>query len=138
LGAKFSGLTRSELMSRIRSTGNKRTELRLIEIFRSAGITGWRRRSCLIGKPDFVFPQQKIAVFVDGCFWHGCPRHYKAPRTRTNFWKAKIERNRRRDRLVTRALRKLGWTVVRYWEHDIEFDIKASKAVAHLQAILAH
>lgn len=70
---------RSEVMSRIRSQGNKVTELRLISIFREARITGWRRKQPLLGKPDFVFRQQRLAVFVDGCFWHGCPKCYRRP-----------------------------------------------------------
>jgi DNA mismatch endonuclease Vsr len=71
----FTKQKRSEMMSRIRSAGNKGTELRLVQIFRTNSITGWRRGSKLPGKPDFVFPKQRLAVFVDGCFWHGCPKH---------------------------------------------------------------
>jgi len=70
-------------------------------------------------KPDFVFPKIKTAVFVDGCFWHGCPRHATWPRTRAAFWKAKIEGNRARDRRVNSALRKRGWIVLRIWEHEL-------------------
>jgi len=106
-------------MSRIRSAGNKGTELRLVQIFRTNSITGWRRGSKLPGKPDFVFPKQRLAVFVDGCFWHGCPKHATWPKTRAAFWKAKIEGNRSRDRRVNRALRQRGWVVVRVWEHAL-------------------
>lgn len=107
------------MMSRIRSAGNKGTELRLVQIFRTNSITGWRRGSKLPGKPDFVFPKQRLAVFVDGCFWHGCPKHATWPKTRAAFWKAKIEGNRSRDRRVNRALRQRGWVVVRVWEHAL-------------------
>lgn len=110
---------RSELMSRVRSKGNLSTELRFIALFRKTGIVGWRRSYPLIGKPDFVFRRERVAVFVDGCFWHGCPRHYKPPGTRGAFWRNKVETNRDRDRRVTRALRKAGWTVLRVWEHDL-------------------
>jgi DNA mismatch endonuclease (patch repair protein) len=116
---KLSGLTRSALMSLIRSTGNKDTELRLIAIFRAHHITGWRRNSKLPGKPDFVFPAQRLALFVDGCYWHGCPRHYRRPKTNRAFWDAKIARNRQRDREVTRHLRAKGWRVLRIWEHAL-------------------
>ena len=58
-------------------------------------------------------------MFVDGCFWHGCPSHVTWPRTRAAFWRRKIEGNQRRDRLVNRALRRLGWKVVRIWEHEV-------------------
>lgn len=115
----FTKQKRSEMMSRIRSAGNKGTELRLVQIFRTNSITGWRRGSKLPGKPDFVFPKQRLAVFVDGCFWHGCPKHATWPKTRAAFWKAKIEGNRSRDRRVNRALRQRGWVVGRVWEHAL-------------------
>ena len=106
-------------MSRIRSAGNRDTELRLIAIFRAHAITGWLRHRPVFGKPDFVFPKLKLAVFVDGCFWHGCPRHFIQPRNHAAFWRKKIAANRARDRLVTRTLRAMGWTVLRIWEHEL-------------------
>jgi DNA mismatch endonuclease, patch repair protein len=196
----FSPAKRSEVMSRIRSTGNAATELRLVALLRAAGITGWRRHVPLpLGlvpasrsssasssdssspgyrspksaagpglrsskraggpglrssqseggpglrssqseggsakgkakarttsasttqrrlrvRPDFIFRAQRVAVFVDGCFWHGCPRHGTRPRQNRKFWDEKIARNRARDRLVTRRLRQRGWTVLRLWE----------------------
>jgi DNA mismatch endonuclease (patch repair protein) len=84
-----------------------------------ATVAGWRRGSKLPGKPDFVFPKLKTAAFVDGCFWHGCPKHVTWPKTRAAFWKAKIEGNRARDRRVNRALRGRGWMVIRVWEHEL-------------------
>lgn len=115
----FTKRKRSDVMSRIRSTGNKGTELRLIQVFRTNSITGWRRKSGLPGKPDFVFPKQRLAVFVDGCFWHGCPKHATQPKTNAAFWRKKIARNRQRDRRVNYTLRKRGWAVVRVWEHAL-------------------
>ena len=186
----FTPAKRSEVMSRIRSTGNAATELRLVALLRAAGITGWRRHVPLpLGlvpaprsssasssdssspghrspksaggpghrsskraggrglrssqseggsakgkakvpasssaaprlrrlrvRPDFIFRAQRVAVFVDGCFWHGCPRHGTRPRQNRKFWDEKIARNRERDRLVTRRLRQRGWTVLRLWE----------------------
>lgn len=106
-------------MSLIRSRGNKATELRLIEIFRDFGITGWRRNQALLGKPDFTFRRERVVVFVDGCFWHGCPKCYKRPGSNRKFWDAKFETNRKRDRLVNRNLRTLGWKVVRVWQHQL-------------------
>ena len=70
-------------------------------------------------KPDFVFPRLHAAVFVDGCFWHGCPRHATQPKTNAKFWRDKIAANQARDRRVNRALRKRGWKVVRIWEHEL-------------------
>ncbi|MDR0534650.1 MAG: very short patch repair endonuclease [Verrucomicrobiales bacterium] len=115
----FTKAKRSQVMSSIRGKGNKKTELRLIEIFKNHRIKGWRRNSKLFGRPDFVFPNEKLAVFVDGCYWHGCPKHYRLPTTHIKYWSAKITRNRKRDREVGSALRKAGWRVLRIWEHAL-------------------
>ncbi len=115
----FTKAKRSDVMSRIKGTGNKETELRLIGIFKTHGITGWRRRWPLEGKPDFVFPKLKLAVFVDGCFWHGCPIHATQPKQNAAFWREKIARNQTRDRFVTRTLRRAGWRVLRIWGHEL-------------------
>jgi DNA mismatch endonuclease (patch repair protein) len=112
----FTKAKRSAVMALIRASGNAATELRMIALFRAHGITGWRRKAHVFGKPDFVFRGARVAVFVDGCFWHGCPRHATQPRTRAAFWAAKFSRNKERDREVTRTLRRAGWTVLRVWE----------------------
>jgi len=164
-------------MARIRSSGNKDTELRLVDLMRAAGLRGWRRGATLCfaakgkaarGKsavkspgskvkdpgnqtgfprpardrgrrpltcdlrpstraaprrvttrPDFVFPRAKLAVFVDGCFWHGCPRHVTWPKANAAFWREKIEGNLARDRRADRTLRAAGWRVLRIWEHAL-------------------
>lgn len=67
---------------------------------------------------DLVFTRARVAVFVDGCFWHGCPTHHRLPATNSDYWTAKVERNRQRDREIDQALSDLGWSVVRCWEHD--------------------
>ena len=110
---------RSEVMSLIRSRGNKDTELRLIVLFREFGITGWRRHLKLPGTPDFTFRKRRVVIFVDGCFWHGCPKHATFPVTRRAFWLEKFSRNQARDRLVTRTLCQQGWRVLRIWEHEL-------------------
>ena len=115
----FSKQKRSSIMSSIRSAGNKSTELRLIAIFREHGITGWRRNQRLPGKPDFVFRRGRVAVFVDGCFWHGCPKCYIRPASNQEYWDEKIARNRKRDRDITRLLKDKGWTVLRVWQHQL-------------------
>ena len=112
----FTKAKRSAVMARIRSRGNRDTELRMIALFRTEGITGWRRGVRLFGKPDFVFRRERVAVFVDGCFWHGCPRHGTMPAGNRAFWIAKLTRNAARDREVTRTLRRAGWRVLRVWE----------------------
>ena len=125
---------RSEVMSLIRSRGNKATELRLIEIFREYGITGWRRNQKLLGKPDFTFRPERVVVFVDGCFWHGCPKCYKRPGSNQEFWDTKIAANRKRDRFVSRELKLLGWHVIRIWQHQLA---KPVHIVAKLRKALA-
>ena len=118
----FTKEKRSEVMSRIRGKGNKDTELAMIQILRTHHISGWRRNQAAFGKPYFVFSKQKIALFVDGCFWHGCPKpkHSNMPRNNQEFWAKKLQENKDRDKLVNRELRKLGWKVVRVWEHELK------------------
>lgn len=106
-------------MAAIRSTGNKDTELKLISILRAYRITGWRRKQDLPGRPDFVFRNHRVGVFVDGCFWHGCPRHGRVPISNRGYWLKKLQRNKRRDREISRTLRKLGWRCLRIWEHEL-------------------
>jgi len=107
---------RSEIMARIRSCGNKTTELCFMAIARKRHITGWRRGITLPGKPDFVFPRERVALFIDGDFWHGNPRKYRLPTSNKSYWRKKIERNRRRDKIVNRTLKSMGWRVLRLWE----------------------
>lgn len=113
-------LKRPEVMSLIRGKGNKETEQALVRMFRAAKITGWRRHVSLPGKPDFAFPKQKFAVFVDGCFWHGCPKCYTRPKTNRKFWDKKREDNMARDKRVNRQLRRQGWKVIRIWQHSLQ------------------
>lgn len=115
----FSKRKRSQVMATIRGTGNKDTERRLASLLRKHGIKGWRRRANVAGKPDFVFQKKRIAVFVDGCFWHGCPTHGHQPKSNRRYWQAKLARNRRRDRQINRSLRTSGWRVLRIWAHEL-------------------
>ena len=115
----FSKRKRSEVMSKVRSRGNKATELALIKLLRRHRITGWRRNQKVFGKPDFLFRRNRLALFVDGCFWHGCPKHCKIPAGNRGFWEKKFAANKARDRRVNGVLRKLGWRVMRIWEHDL-------------------
>ncbi len=116
---RISRAARSRNMSAIRSTKNKSTEIRMISVFRTQNIIGWRRGSKIFGKPDFVLPSKKTAVFVDGCFWHGCKKCKTMPKQNRIFWSGKIARNIQRDKKVTRRLRIEGWTVIRIWEHQL-------------------
>jgi DNA mismatch endonuclease (patch repair protein) len=115
----FTKSKRSEVMSRVRSRGNKETEVALAKLFRRNKITGWRRNQKIFGNPDFVFTKLKLAVFVDGCFWHSCPKHGTQPKGNRAFWKNKFARNIARDILVNKTLRRSGWRVLRIWEHEL-------------------
>ena len=110
------GLNRSELMTKVRSTGNQTTEKKLISLLRKSGLIGWRRHQRLPGKPDFVWTKAKLAVFVDGCFWHGHNCRNLVPKTNVNAWQNKIKRTQARDRRANRLLRQQGWSVIRIWE----------------------
>jgi len=125
----FTPTVRSRIMAAVRSRGNLSTEHILASALRKAGVNGWRRHTPIVladraGKachvtPDFVFKRHRVAIFVDGCFWHGCPKHGSTPKTNTDFWRKKLQRNKVRDVFVSRLLRNSDWKVVRLWEHDL-------------------
>ena len=130
--------TRSKTMSAIRGKGNKTTELTLKMALVRARISGWHlQHHGQIGKPDFYFPQAGVVIFVDGCFWHGCPRCGHTPKTRSAFWVAKFLRNQARDKAVTRELRQHGLTVLRVWEHELQNETNLGKVVRKIRS-LAH
>jgi len=116
----FTVAKRSQIMSKVRSTGNASTELKLIAEFKERKITGWRRNSKIFGRPDFIFPKLRVAVFVDGCFWHGHDCRNTKPKDNADYWRAKIERNQRRDQAATERLTALGYRVVRIWECEFQ------------------
>lgn len=120
-------------MTSIHSRGNASTELRFIEILRDAQIKGWRRHQNLPGRPDFIFRVPRVAVFIDGCFWHSCPRCSKPPMQNKSYWGPKLQRNHERDKAVNTQLRKSGWTVLRIWEHQLD---QPSRVLRRLEALL--
>ena len=131
----FTRQKRSLIMSANRGSGNRSTERSLRARLVAAGISGWRINAKDIpGKPDFVFDKENLAVFVDGCFWHGCANCRNIPATNRPFWKRKIEGNKRRDIAVSRKLRKDGWRVLRFWEHQIRRE--PERCLKKLRAIL--
>lgn len=130
----FTPEERSRIMARIRSRGNSATELRFVRVLRRHRIKGWRRGSKLPGRPDFVFCRERVAVFIDGDFWHGNPKCFRVPKSNVEYWTGKILGNRRRDRAVNRALTALGWRVVRFWQSSLQDE---ERVTAKLQRILA-
>lgn len=105
-------------MSRIRGK-NTSPELIIRKMLFASGIRGYRIHYNLLGKPDIVFIKKKIAIFIDGCFWHKCPIDFKEPETRTDLWMKKINDNVRRDKVNIQKLTSDGWTVLRFWEHEV-------------------
>jgi DNA mismatch endonuclease (patch repair protein) len=114
---------RAKIMRAVRGRGNRTTEKRLRAALVRAGVRGWIMQADLPGRPDFLFPSAGVAVFVDGCFWHGCPKCGHVPKTRQLFWQAKIDRNRSRDRSTVYALQALNLRVIRLWEHELQNDL---------------
>ena len=117
-------------MSRIRSRGNRSTEQRLRSSLVGAGVSGFKMHlASLPGKPDFAFPQKKVAVFVDGCFWHGCPKCYVRPKSSQAYWDEKLRRNKARDAEVSYEIKQMGWIPVRIWEHILKHPAEARMIV---------
>lgn len=109
---------RRRCMSNVRNK-NTGLEMKLRRALWKAGLR-YRVNFKLPGKPDIAFPKRKIAIFIDGCFWHGCPVHSTTPKTNVDFWEAKIKDNIERDRRITAQLTIDGWMVIRIWEHEIQ------------------
>lgn len=115
---------------RSRDTGPEKT---LRSLLHAAGLryrVGRRPIPELRRTADVVFGPTKVAVFIDGCYWHGCPQHYRPPKTNSGYWSPKIEGNRRRDRETDSALEAAGWLVLRFWEHEDPTECAASVAAA--------
>lgn len=121
---------RSEIMRAIKS---KNTEIERV-LRKELSKKGYRfgiNVSKLAGKPDIVFKKKRLAIFLDSCFWHGCKKHCRMPETRRAYWKAKIENNRKQDKKVKKIYKKMGWTVLRFWEHQINNDL--SKVIREIK-----
>lgn len=147
----FDAAKRSEVMSHIRGKGNKTTEIALATAFRKGHITGWRRHiklklkvgathcfglskmQSMVVTPDFIFRKAKLAVFVDGCFWHQCPLHSKVPENNREVWEEKLRRNVERDKQANCALKAAGWHVLRLWEHEL---LQPARAVHKVDVLL--
>src|SRR5712691_6435935 len=123
IGGKFENvsITHSKRMGAIKGKGNKTTERLFKMMLVRAGLTGWKvNPRGIVGNPDVYFSISRVAVFLDGCFWHGCPECGHIPRTNSPFWQAKIQRNQERDKQYTDRLEASGIHVVRIWEHELQ------------------
>lgn len=116
----FDKSKRSNIMQKVRSKNNKSTELKVIDLFKQNNITGWRRNYKVKGHPDFVFLNKKVAIFVDGCFWHGHDCRNTRPSDNAEYWKNKRERNISHDKQITNLFESRNWTVLRIWECELK------------------
>jgi DNA mismatch endonuclease (patch repair protein) len=123
----FDDEARSEIMRRVKSSGNKSTEQKMVKFFKERGIKGWRRHYKVNGNPDFVFLKEKTAIFVDGCFWHGHDCRNTKPKDNAEYWDKKIARNKKRDADITVYFRNRGWKVIRIWECELKDNLLAAK-----------
>jgi DNA mismatch endonuclease, patch repair protein len=121
-------------MAAIRGRNNKTTEAMLVSLLRRNQIWGWRRHLPIPGRPDFTFTAQRLTIFIDGCFWHGCPKHSGHVSKSGVFWTEKIQNNRARDVRVTRELKSRGWRVLRVWEHQLR---DGHKIIARIRSLLS-
>lgn len=125
---------RSVVMAQVRSQRNRSTEWRLRAYLVRAGVRGWRLTPHDIrGKPDLAFQDQRLLLFVDGCYWHGCPKCYRRPSSHTDYWDAKVRGNRARDRKTAAQLKRDGWRVLRIWEHQLS---TSERVLAKIKAAL--
>ena len=122
-------------MQAVRNSETK-GEIRLRAALRNRGLTGYRKNaSTVVGRPDVAYTRWRVAIFLDGCFWHGCPACYVSPKSNEAFWQTKLAQNQARDTVVTTALREAGWTVLRLWEHEVRGSLE--KCVERIAGALA-
>ncbi|MBI5224833.1 very short patch repair endonuclease [Candidatus Micrarchaeota archaeon] len=121
---QFTKLERSRIMLRIKST-NSAPELKIRKKLKKNGVN-YSLKSTLPGRPDLIIPDVKLAIFVDGCFWHKCPRCYRPPKSNKKYWNPKINSNAIRDKRVTSKLKRARWAVLRIWEHEIQTNVDRS------------
>ena len=131
--------TRSAIMRKVRSIDNRSTERRLRSVLARSKLHGWLvRPPGFDGKPDFVFSRKRVAIFVDGCFWHGCHTCYRQPSDHKSYWKAKVLGNQKRDRTNRRRLSRSGWKVVRVLEHELTDEQRRARAIARVREALSN
>ncbi|PLT29824.1 very short patch repair endonuclease [Peribacillus deserti] len=115
---KFSKETRSRIMGSIRA--RSKLEDRVSRALWKKGFRFRKNDRTLYGTPDISIKKYRIVIFIDSCYWHACLEHFKMPKSNTEFWENKIERNRARDSRVTRHYEEKGWNIIRIWEHDLQ------------------
>lgn len=115
----FNKEKRSQIMRAVKSKGTK-LEQKVFKALRKRGLKFRTNVANLPGKPDIAIKKYKIVIFLDSCFWHGCPLHCRMPKSNIEYWQKKIEQNKIRDALITENYKKMGWNVLRIWEHELK------------------
>ena len=110
---------RSDIMSKVKNKDSK-LEVKFRKVLWAEGFRYRKNSTKYFGKPDLVYSKYSTVIFIDSCFWHGCPEHGQIPKTRKEFWEKKIKRNKERDLEVTRHYQDMEWVVIRIWEHDLK------------------
>jgi DNA mismatch endonuclease (patch repair protein) len=125
---------RSEIMSKVKNKDSK-IEIEFRKAIWNAGFRYRKNQTKYFGKPDLILKKYKTVIFIDSCFWHGCGKHCRLPATHKKYWIEKIERNKKRDKKVKRYYKKIGWNILRVWEHDIlkNFDKAITKIIDFLE-----
>jgi len=116
---------RSQIMRAVKSKGTK-LEQKVFKALRKRGLKFRTNVTSLPGKPDIAIKKYKIAIFLDSCFWHGCQLHCRMPKSNTEYWQKKIERNKKRDILITENYKQMGWNVLRIWEHELKENFEST------------
>jgi DNA mismatch endonuclease (patch repair protein) len=137
-GGHFSNVSkvRSQAMAAVKGKHNRTTEIQFRMALVRAGVDEWITHADLPGKPDIYFPKARLAIFLDGCFWHGCRRCGHIPKTNSLFWTTKINRNQNRDRRNSRLVRKEGIRVIRIWEHTLNDPSQLRRILHRVRAML--
>ena len=122
-------------MTRVKKSGTK-LEAKLAELLEAAGLTDFECQAReLPGTPDFVWRKQKVALFLDSCYWHGCALHLRMPRSNIEYWENKIALNRARDKRQSKELRGVGWRVIRLWEHELKNPLKTVSKIRRILSL---
>lgn len=130
------GEIRTRTMRAVKSKDSK-MEVKFRSALWRAGLRFNKNVTSMLGKPDIVFPRRKVVVFLDSCYWHGCPRHLRMPSSNVEYWQAKIDRNRKRDAKVNETYAEMNWRVLRFWEHELKekFDDCVNRIKREIQQV---
>ena len=123
---------RSGIMSRVKSQETK-LEKSFRKLLWNSGVRYRKNNIKFFGKPDILIKKANTVIFIDSCFWHGCSKHLRMPSSNKKYWETKISRNKKRDQEVNSHYKKLGWRIIRIWEHDLRKETKMEEVIANIR-----